>query len=187
MICITRRYTGRQFRCAPLPPVSLVVSPNREARYVSEDSEFIDEFSLMFESARSLIGGAKIILASDGIEEDGQTRHPTIPVIICCAFAIEVQIKALLKSADIPRPQGDGHDLALLFNALPSELQSTLLEHQESYTQLVPTEAANALNEHKDVFKTWRYAYESTELSAKPFFCGALPFLSATISRTIIN
>ena len=55
-------------------------------------SERIDSVSLMFEAARSLIGGAKIIVASNGIEEGGVAKHPTLPVVICSVIAIEIGI-----------------------------------------------------------------------------------------------
>lgn len=124
----------------------------------------------MFEAARSLIGGAKIILASDGLEEEGQTKWPTIPMIVCSTFAIEVQIKALLQKHEVARPTGDQHDLALLFSALPAELQEKLIAFQENYTQVPPAQAHLELQAHKDTFKHWRYPYERRELSAKPAF-----------------
>lgn len=130
----------------------------------------IDQFSLMFECARSLIAGAKIIVASDGIEEDGQTKWPTIPMIVCSAFAIEVQIKALLQKLRLERPKGDQHDISLLFSALPGKLQQDLLAFQESYTQASPEQARKELGAHKDTFKRWRYPYESHGLAAKPSF-----------------
>jgi hypothetical protein len=130
----------------------------------------IDQFSLMFECARSLIGGAKIIVASDGIEEDGETKWPTIPMIVCSAFAIEVQIKALFQKHGVERPKGDQHDLFLLFSALPHGVRQALLAFQESYTQASPEQALAELGTHKDTFKRWRYPYESKELAAKPSF-----------------
>ena len=130
----------------------------------------IDQFSLMFECARSLIGGAKIIVASDGIEEDGLVKWPTIPMIVCSAFAIEVQIKALLLKHGVERPKGDQHDLSLLFSALPEHLQHVLLEFQESYTQVASEKALSELALQKDTFKRWRYPYESRELAVAPSF-----------------
>ena len=82
----------------------------------------------MFEAARSFIGGAKIIIVSEGIEENGLIRTPTLPVIICAAIAVEIELKAILKLQGISRPKGDGHDLDVLFCSLPAEHQRGLLE-----------------------------------------------------------
>lgn len=98
----------------------------------NDAADNIEKFSLMFECARSLIGGVKIIVASDGIEEDGIAKWPTIPTIVCSAFAIEVQIKALLLKQNCPRPEGDQHDLMLLFSAVPSDLRYALLKFQST-------------------------------------------------------
>lgn len=130
----------------------------------------IDEVSLMFEAARSFIGGAKIIIASDGIQEDDVARQPTLPVIMCSAIAIEIELKTLLKLRDIPRPSGDGHDLKLLFEALPLDVQRELLQFQFTYTGIPEEAAKRTLYEEKDVFKTWRYAYEKCTLETAPAF-----------------
>lgn len=128
----------------------------------------IDQLSLMFEAARSYIAGAKIIIASDGINDDHAVAHPTLPVITCSAFAIELQIKLLLLATNVARPRGDGHDLELLFNALPATLQSKVLDFQQQYTDLSHEEARVLLSEEKDTFKRWRYPYESHFLETRP-------------------
>ena len=130
----------------------------------------IDEMSLMFEAARSFIGGAKIIIASDGIEENGVVRHPTLPTIMCSAIAIEIELKALLKLHNLPRPPGDGHDLQVLFEALPAALQLELLQFQLSYTKVAAEDARRTLYEERNVFKTWRYPYEKATLTTIPAF-----------------
>lgn len=130
----------------------------------------IDEVSLMFEAARSFIGGAKIIINSDGIQDQDVARHPTLPVIVCSAIAIEIELKALLKVCNIPRPSGDGHDLKLLFEAFPTELQLELLQFQFTYTGIPEEIARKMLFEEKDVFKTWRYAYEKPNIKTVPAF-----------------
>lgn len=134
------------------------------------ETEKIDAFSLMFECARSLIGGAKIIVASDGIEENGVVKWPTIPTIVCSAFAIEIQIKALLLKFNCARPTGDQHDISLLFSALPRDLQDALLNFQVQYTHIPAERFREELNEHKDTFKRWRYPYETLELAVAPAF-----------------
>jgi hypothetical protein len=130
----------------------------------------IDAISLMFEAARSFIGGAKIIITSEGIEEDGVVKLPTLPVVVCSAIAIEIQFKALLQAADIQRPRGDGHDLCSLFEALPPELQSTLLSYQVPFTETPPDRAKTLLSSHRNAFKDWRYPYETAELNTSPAF-----------------
>ena len=124
----------------------------------------------MFEAARSFIGGAKIIIDSNGIEENGVKKHPTLPVIVCSAIAVEIALKALLKLNGLPRPKGDGHDLKQLFEALPAPLQIELLEFQVTYTDFPASRARQMLYEEKDVFKTWRYAYEKSSLATAPAF-----------------
>jgi hypothetical protein len=124
----------------------------------------------MFEAARSFIGGAKIIITSEGIEEDGVVKIPTLPVVVCSAIAVEIQFKALLQATGIPRPRGDGHDLCSLFDALPPELQSTVLSYQVPFTETPPDRAKTLLSSHRNVFKNWRYPYETAELDTSPAF-----------------
>lgn len=138
--------------------------------HVAEEQDRIDEFSLMVECACSMIGGAKIILASSGTEENGQKKYPILPVLVCSAFAIEIQLKAILRKLGITLPNGDLHDLELLFNTLPISIRETLLKHQAAYTFVAADSASALLHEHKDTFKKWRYPYESDELSARPSF-----------------
>lgn len=130
----------------------------------------LDDVSLMFEAARSFVAGAKIIIASDGIEEDQAVKLPTLPVIVCSAIAAEISLKAILKMIGRQRPKGDGHDLDQLFSALPIEIQLELLEYQSAYTGIPAIKARVAISEVKDVFKTWRYAYEHTSIETKPDF-----------------
>jgi len=93
---------------------------------MKSDDQKIDEVSLMFEAARSFIGGAKIIIDGDGIEENGVKKHPTLPVIVCSVIAVEIALKALLRLNGLPRPTGDGHDLKQLFEAHPDGLLQLL-------------------------------------------------------------
>lgn len=137
---------------------------------MESDNQQIDEVSHMFEAARSFIGGAKIIIDGDGIEENGVIKHPTLPVIVCSVIAVEIAIKALLKLNGLPRPSGDGHDLKLLFEALPASLQIELLAFQVAYTDIPAPLARQMIYEEKDVFKTWRYAYEKSTLATAPSF-----------------
>lgn len=130
----------------------------------------IDELSLMFEASRSLIAGAKIVVASDGIEEEGHVRHPTLPVIVCSGLAIEIQLKLLLKLCKRPRPSGDGHDLNSLFDALPPDLQSEILASESVALNLPVDEIRTKIKAEANVFKTWRYPYEKEMLQTEPAF-----------------
>jgi len=134
------------------------------------DSLDIDDISLMYEAARSFVAGAKIIMVSDGIQEDQAVKLPTLPVILCSAIAIEISLKAILKMNGSSRPKGDGHDLNQLFSALPVEKQLEILEYQSAYTEIPATEVRQTILEIKDVFKTWRYAYEHASIQIKPDF-----------------
>ena len=103
---------------------------------MTHDSNRIDTISLMFQTARSYLGGAKITIDSDGINDDQGALAPTLPVTTCLTIAIEIQLKALLVAHSIERPKGDGHDLLSLFNALPHSVQSELIEFQTGFTEL---------------------------------------------------
>lgn len=128
------------------------------------------DLSYMFEAARSFIGGAKIIIESDGIVDDGNQKHPTLPVIVCSAIAIEIQLKALLQVDSKKRPSGDGHDLKNLFESLRPERQTEILENQILYTGFDSRRARQQLYIEKDVFKKWRYPYESADIETAPAF-----------------
>jgi len=124
----------------------------------------------MFESARSMIAGAKIVVASNGIEEEGLTRKPTLPVIICTLVAIEIQLKLLLKLCKLPRPSGDGHNLNLLFDALPTALQDEILTYESFALNMPINEIGMNIKSEANAFKTWRYPYEKEYLQTSPAF-----------------
>ena len=149
---------------------------------MSTQEDRIDKLSLMFESARSYIGGAKIIMAGDGIEEDHGVAHPTLPIITCSVFAIELQLKLLLEASELARPKGYGHDLNLLFNALPVSIQDDVLPFQSSYTGLSADKARLLISEEKDTFMRWRYPYENEQLKTQP---SALFHLALALSEFI--
>lgn len=130
----------------------------------------LDEVSLMFEAARSFIGGAKIIIESEGIQDEGIVRIPTLPVIVCSAIAIEIGIKTIFQLNSLAYPKGDRHDLKLLFEYLPEALQLELLLFQICYTGVSAESAKKIIIEQKDTFKTWRYPYEKPLLKSDPAF-----------------
>jgi len=115
----------------------------------------------MFEQSRSLIAGAKIIIDSDGINDNGVRRKPSTPVILSCAFAIEVSLKLLLLQET--EDAGHGHNLEDLFNKLPEELLNRIVDQ---FIAQNPDENRDSLNtnlsNHKKIFVNWRYAFENT-------------------------
>ncbi len=68
----------------------------------------------MFEQSRSLVAGAKIIIDSEGINDDGEIKKPTTPVILSCAFAIEFLLKLLILQET--GNSANGHNLDALYN-----------------------------------------------------------------------
>ena len=124
----------------------------------------------MFEAARSMIAGAKIVVASDGIEEEGLVHSPTLPVIICSGIAIEIQLKLLLKLYKLPRPSGDGHNLNVLLNGLPPVPQAEILTYASKALNLPADEIGMNIKSEANVFKIWRYPYENKNLQTLPAF-----------------
>jgi hypothetical protein len=134
---------------------------------MAETTEVTD----MHQASRSLIAGAKIIIDSDGIRDRGAVRMPTLPVTVCCALAIEIALKALLKleGAPFPRESG-GHSLKALFEALASSTQEELLALQTNFTGRTTDDARAQLNLEDLTFVKWRYAYEHEHLSTDAAF-----------------
>lgn len=125
----------------------------------------------MFEASRSLIAGAKIIIASEGIRDRGATKVPTLPVTVCCALAVEIGIKALLTIEGKPYPpMGGGHSLKALFEALSDSTQQDLLLFQVQFTGFNPSDAKAILDDEDMAFVKWRYAYEHAYLSTNSAF-----------------
>lgn len=130
----------------------------------------------MFEQSRSLIAGAKIIIDSKGINDNGITKKPTTPVILSCAFAIEVCLKLLLLQET--SQEAHGHDLNSLFSKLPSTLLDNIID---DFLSQNPSETRESfeinLANHKRIFVDWRYAFESKDpLECSPTFLYSLAF-----------
>lgn len=135
---------------------------------MTQGNDRIDTLSHMFEASRALIGGAKIIIDSDGIKDGYDVLIPTLPVTVCLSLAIEIQIKALLEASGTPRPKKNGHDLVLLFNALSNAVQNDFLSFQSSVTGLSADAALNLIQSERNTFKMWRYPYEKAHLETQP-------------------
>lgn len=134
----------------------------------------------MFEQARSLAAGAKIIIDSDGIKDGARTLKPSSPVVLCCSLSIEISLKLLI--AQEGEAAQTGHRLDVLYGALPKltkdafELYAEKV-HGREFVDSFPSE----LREHADVFVSWRYAYEQGgELKCSPSFLYSLAFVLNT-------
>lgn len=125
----------------------------------------------MFEASRSLVAGAKIIIGSEGIGDRGRVSHPTLPVIVCCALAIEIGLKTLLTVEGHAFPKkGGGHSLKALLDAVSAQTQRELLRFQKQFTGHTPSDARRKLYREDMTFVAWRYAYEHSRLSTRPAF-----------------
>ncbi len=125
----------------------------------------------MYQASRSLIAGAKIIIASDGIRDRDAVKTPTLPVTVCCALAIEIALKAflVLDGTQFPK-EGGGHSLKALFEALSLPTQKEILVLQSTFTGRNATDARRQLENEALTFVKWRYAYEHEYLSSSPAF-----------------
>ena len=130
----------------------------------------------MFEQSRSLIAGAKIIINCDGVCDNGNIMIPTSPVIILCAIAIEICLKLLIINETGKEVQ-QVHDLKSLFERIPKDLSSRVVEH---FLEKNKEETLETLTEniaiHKNIFVDWRYAYEKFNLECSPSFLYSFAF-----------
>lgn len=134
----------------------------------------------MFEQARSLAAGAKIIISSEGINENGVSKMPTTPVVLSCAFSIEVSLKLLIlqETGSVAK----GHHIDSLYNELPDDIRDKLIAH---YLSENPGETEKSLNEnivkHRNIFVDWRYAFESSDpLECSPDFLYSFAYSLST-------
>lgn len=128
------------------------------------DAPRLQRISAMFETARSFIAGASIIMGSKGIEDVDGFRTPTLPVTMCCAFAIELGIKTLLEAHGVERPKRmDGHDLKELVALLPEGVWEDFLSHNDSRVDVTRADIDSLIDDERHTFKRWRYPYESEE------------------------
>lgn len=124
----------------------------------------------MFEQARSLAAGAKIIVDSDGVRDGERVLKPSSPVILSCALSIEISLKLL--AFHETGTAAKGHRLDAIFNGLPQQVRQRIELHVEAelgeeFVSGLTTE----LQKHSDIFVAWRYAYESgSGLECSPSF-----------------
>lgn len=137
---------------------------------VPMDTARLQKISSMFEAARSFIAGASIIMSSSGIEDEDGLRRPTLPVTMCCAFAIELGLKTLMEAHGVPRPKRlDGHDLKELVGLLPEGVWEQFLSHHDARVDMTRDEVESLVEDERHTFKRWRYPYESVEdLATQP-------------------
>lgn len=134
----------------------------------------------MFEQARSLVAGAKIIIDSDGINDGGRAFKPSSPVILCCSLSIEISLKLLISQEG--RAAQTGHSLDVLYGELPEPTRKAFKLHAEkAHGQEFADSLESELQKHADVFVWWRYAYEQGgELKCSPSFLYTLAFALST-------
>lgn len=130
----------------------------------------------MFEQARSLAVGAKIIMEGDGIQDGDRILKPSSPVILCCALSIEISLKLLI--AQEGEAAQAGHCLDVLYRALPEPVKTAFKLHAEKdHGQEFVGALESQIQAHADVFVSWRYAYEKGgELECSPSFLYSLAF-----------
>lgn len=100
-----------------------------------------------------------------------ETLGPIIGAIVLTSLSIEIALKSLLLKHNGKAART--HDHVKLFNALPNFVQESL---GQRYRRMAETRNENSggnqpldiiavLTATKDVFLSWRYAYEPTELA----------------------
>ncbi len=101
------------------------------------------------------------------------------PMIVNGAFSVELSIKALLINMDIPF--SNEHNLVILFNLLPSNVQGQIwdwvVRKTPEYSDVEKREKMFILL--SDTFRQWRYPYEGTVPAIE------LRFLSSLANATI--
>lgn len=91
-----------------------------------------------------------------GDMQNGSIPGPIAPGIVCTAFSIELWFKALYCIANPAGEVPSGHDLFRLFEMLPDEMRTALIERCSTTTEAF----LQALRSDAKTFETWRYAYE---------------------------
>lgn len=130
----------------------------------------------MFEQSRSLIAGAKIIIDSEGINDSGETKWPTTPVILSCSFAIEICVKILLISET--NKAVVGHNIHDLFQKIGVATKESVMSYFLTQNpDCKEGDLLRQLGEHESIFVDWRYAYESqSDIYCSPSFLFALAY-----------
>ena len=93
----------------------------------------------------------------------GQLEWLVAPAVVCAAFSIELGLKAILTKAG---SGARGHDLNVLFNAIPADIQNKV-------TGLVGITRADfdtSLARASHAFVEWRYVHENAEAMANIMF-----------------
>jgi len=84
----------------------------------------------------------------------GQIQALLVPGVVCTAFAIELNVKAILT---IEKNESTGHELDKLCSKLSRDSQSVLQQR----LALTESEFQRKVNEVSCAFVEWRYIYES--------------------------
>lgn len=88
---------------------------------------------------------------------DGFPGGILYPLVVNCAFACELYMKAIIIYNSENNATRSYHNLNQLFNDLPSSVQKEL---GNEYKQILNEELGTLLGESGDSFVNWRYAYE---------------------------
>jgi hypothetical protein len=99
-------------------------------------------------------------------ENDGIANGLIIPAIVCLAFSIELELKAILVQLDSGRRVNKEHRLDELFEYLPDALKTEIFELcKDGHPNFV-----YALGEEAKAFVMWRYSHEHGLLRANTKF-----------------
>lgn len=123
------------------------------------------------------------LIASNRCQEqrrlaNGQLEMPLIPGIVCMAFSVELNFKAIIKA------QGNnarGHNLDDLYSQV-SEPESTSIVTQ---TELADEEFRKKLAGVADAFVDWRYVYEHEVISLDVDFLRRLSNAAQQVSSLL--
>ena len=118
----------------------------------------------MREEARKFSRFARVFLiASNRCQEqrllpNGQFEMPLIPAIVCMAFSVELNFKAIIKAQS---DDAKGHRLDKLYAKIAEPEHSSIIKE----IGLSDKEFRKKLSEVGNAFVDWRYAYEQESIS----------------------
>ncbi len=112
---------------------------------------------------------------------DGTIQTPTSPTIANLAFACELYIKSLLKSAG---ETVSGHELEKLFSKLPDAKRDGIRIHYKEITGQKDDDLDSDIAGFSKAFVEWRYLYEQVE---KPISLGKLFSFTRSLLKFVLS
>jgi len=109
---------------------------------------------------------------------DGQIEMPLIPGLICRAFSIELNFKAIITQENHTER---GHELSDLFDKI-NESTRTEIINKSGYSKSI---FYKNLKEASDTFIKWRYMYEQGSIHCDLGFLKVLSDVAQDISRKV--